>query len=235
MKFWLPRSAHAYSPTPVAQSTNHKNIELGDVTTKAAAAGPTAPTNGGDRRRVAKRRPPPPSRSRLEGSWDWTILLQSKVRPVLIMVFNVRPEDLTEVVFTEGDDMVQQLSSEGAIPSLADSVLPRTSDACPRRLRTEGLDRPINGRGQLGVVVVDEVFSRHTRYIVASEAKYTPRSARFGTSWLGGRSRNSSLLTTCQSFSAPMVTASNSRGPSKTTRSAACSNSRDFNHCLCLP
>ena len=82
------------------------------------------------------------SRSLLGGPLDRTILVQAKVRPILMIVFNVRPDELAEVVFTEGDDMVQQLSPERA---------------CPRRLRTEGLDQPINARGELGVVVVDEV------------------------------------------------------------------------------
>ena len=94
-----------------------------------------------------------PARSRLDGSWDRAILVQSKVRPVLMMVFNVRPEELAEVVFTEGDDMIQQLAPYGPDPSLAHTVLPGTSDGGPRRLRTEGLDQPIDARGELGVVV----------------------------------------------------------------------------------
>ena len=61
------------------------------------------------------------------------------------------------MVFTEGDDMAQQFSPERAAPSLTDSVLPGTSDAGPSRLRTEGLDQPIDGHGELGVVIVDQV------------------------------------------------------------------------------
>ena len=63
----------------------------------------------------------------------------------------------SSVVFTEGDDMVQQFSPERAAPSLADSVLPGTSDAGPRGLRTEGLDQPIDARRELRIVIVDQV------------------------------------------------------------------------------
>ena len=59
--------------------------------------------------------------------------------------------------FTERYDMVQQLAAYGPDPSLSQPVLPGASDRCPRRLRAERLDQPINGRGELGVAVVDEV------------------------------------------------------------------------------
>lgn len=60
--------------------------------------------------------------------------------------------------FPEQYHVIQQLAPYGPDPSLAKPVLPGTLDGSPRRLRTEGLDQPIDGHGELGVVVVEKVL-----------------------------------------------------------------------------
>ncbi len=99
-------------------------------------------------------------RSRLDGSRERAILVQSKVCPILMMVFNVRPEELAKVVFLEGYNMVQELSPERAAPSLAESVLPWASHRPPHRNRAKGPSELVNGAGELGVVVIDQRLGR---------------------------------------------------------------------------
>ncbi len=50
--------------------------------------------------------------SRLDCSGERTILAQSHVRPIFMIVFNVRANELAKVAFTERDNIGQQLSPE---------------------------------------------------------------------------------------------------------------------------
>ena len=99
------------------------------------------------------------ARSRMNVSRAQRALVQSDVRPVPMIIFNVcMNAGAHRDVLPERCHVVRQVAPYGPDPSLAKPVLPWASDGSPRRLRTERLDQPVDARGELGVVVVEKLL-----------------------------------------------------------------------------
>src|SRR5205814_8828317 len=57
----------------------------------------------------------------------WRVLREPKMRPVLVIVVQVRRRQPFEMPLIQDDHMVQQVASATSHPALSDTVLPRTA------------------------------------------------------------------------------------------------------------
>src|SRR5437667_6815318 len=65
-----------------------------------------------------------PERRRLNAPWDRSVPIQGEVGPRLVVVAGVFPEDPSEMVLAEDDQMVQAFSANGSDHPLHVGVLP---------------------------------------------------------------------------------------------------------------
>ena len=63
-----------------------------------------------------------------------SVLSQSEMSPVLVVVANVLIQQLSQVFLIQHDHMIQEISKYTANPALRNSVLPGTSECSPNRL-----------------------------------------------------------------------------------------------------
>src|ERR1700745_2148298 len=64
----------------------------------------------------------------------WRVLRESKMRPVLVIVEQVRRHQPFEMPLVQDDHVVQQVASATSHPALRDTVLPRTTKGRARWL-----------------------------------------------------------------------------------------------------
>src|SRR6516164_1374902 len=76
----------------------------------------------------------------------WRVLRQSKMRPVLMVVAQVRRDQSFEMPLIQDDHVVQQVASATSYPALSDTVLPRTAKGRARWLASHLL----HSRNHLG-------------------------------------------------------------------------------------
>jgi len=87
-----------------------------------------------------------------------SFLLQSKMRPVVVIIANVFVHQSFQMPFVEHDHMVDQIPSTVANPTLCDTILPRTSEASPLGLDAEALHRVNHVFLELCATVEDQIL-----------------------------------------------------------------------------
>jgi len=51
--------------------------------------------------------------------------------PILLIILNVFAQQSPEMVFVDGDDVIQYLASATLHPTFGNAILPRTPERCP--------------------------------------------------------------------------------------------------------
>ena len=88
------------------------------------------------------------------------LLLQPKVRPVLVVVTDVLAHQAFQMSFVYYDDMIQQVAATVADEALGDAVLPRAAEAGPLGLDPGALDRADNFFAEVRGTVEDQILRR---------------------------------------------------------------------------
>src|ERR1035441_7444332 len=90
-----------------------------------------------------------------------SLLLQTEMRPVVVVVADELGHQPLEMAFVENDDVIEQVSAATTYEALRDSVLPRTAEAGPFRLDAEAFHRVNDFAAEVRRPVEDEVFGLH--------------------------------------------------------------------------
>src|SRR5271167_552169 len=102
---------------------------------------------------VARRRDIVPSTIR-------SVLLESEMSSVLVVIAHVVFQQPSEMPLVENDHVVEQVPPDTANPALRNSVLPWTAKCSPNRLRANGLHRRNDIRTELRVAIKDQETMR---------------------------------------------------------------------------
>ena len=88
------------------------------------------------------------------------LLVQTKVRPILVVVMNVLIHKAFQMPLIHNDHMVEQFAAAVSDPAFCDTVLPRTAEAGPFRLNAEALHCIDHFRIKAGTTIKDQVARR---------------------------------------------------------------------------
>jgi hypothetical protein len=86
-----------------------------------------------------------------------SLLLQAKMRPVVVVVADVLDHEPLEMPFVEYDGVIEQVPAATPDEAFRDSVLPRTSEAGPLRFDAEALDGADNLLIEVRSTVEDQI------------------------------------------------------------------------------
>lgn len=85
-----------------------------------------------------------------------SLLPETTVGAVLVVVVDVRGEQPFQMRFVEGNHLIQQFATAAADPPLGNTILPRTTDGSPHGLDVHGANRVGHFDAILGIVVEEE-------------------------------------------------------------------------------
>jgi hypothetical protein len=90
----------------------------------------------------------------------WSLLLQTEVRAIFVVIADVIVHQALQMPFIENDHMVEQIAAAVANPALGDPILPGASEAGPLGLDAEGLYGVDNLFIELRAVIEDQITWR---------------------------------------------------------------------------
>jgi hypothetical protein len=99
-----------------------------------------------------------PRRPFLDRSRAWRILFEGIMSSVVVIVSDVITKEPEQMTRAQGNDMVEELPSATADPSLGDTGLPGTPVCSAYRLDTEGSDGPEKLLAEDGIPVEDQIL-----------------------------------------------------------------------------
>jgi hypothetical protein len=93
-------------------------------------------------------------------SATWSLLLQTQMCSVVVIVADVFGEKALEMMFVEHDDMIEQVPSAVTDKAFSDPILPRAAEAGSLWLNAEALDSADGFFVEVGPAIEDQILGR---------------------------------------------------------------------------